>query len=93
MTIDTVDWILRFPSDELRMRPEMLNRINATIAASKGLPPKIIMEHGIDDETGRRVVRSQRIADRELTIVTTLPTDRIEICVKGETQVAVSIVD
>lgn len=96
MTIEDVDWILRFPCDELVMPAEMLNRIQNAIAIANRPGIGVKNYVGVDAE-GRRVTRPIELAGRKLTIKALGPewhdcitsVNEIHFLVKGERKVSV----
>lgn len=96
MTIEDIDWLLRYPSDELVMSEEMWNQVQAAISTSPRFTGVRVETSKHLDENQRLVTKPNTLADRRVTIQT--PEDNpiepvyrrgIKIRVKGETRVTV----
>ncbi len=83
MYVEDVDWLLRYPSDELVMHPEMLTRIQNAITACKAVRAKVIY-HDTYDQNQRLVRIPYELADRKLTLLPEMNRWAIAINVKGE---------
>lgn len=68
MTIEDVDWMLRYPSDELVMSRETFNQLQAAITASNRDQHLLQHTRGMDD-TGRTTSQPATLADRKLTFI------------------------
>lgn len=88
MTIEDVDWILRFPSDELVMSAETLAQVQAAIAATALLAEGVKYRNSIDPENGRMTKVPDKLADRALTIQP-CSLGLVSIRVKGKQKAAV----
>lgn len=83
MTIEDVNWLLRYPSDELVMSQETLNKINAAIGSAKYLTEQVHYSTGLDG-AGRMKREPSTLADRKLTMNREMRSGEINIRVKDK---------
>lgn len=88
MTIEDVDWILRFPSDELVLSQESLNQVEAAIAASRQVNHRVVRKP-VHESSGRRAMVPDTLSGRKLTIVPGY--EAITMRVKGRDAVSVHL--
>lgn len=72
MTIEDVDWMLRYPSDELLMTRETFNQVQAAISEANRDQHLLVNTRGMDD-AGRLTSQPSTLADRRLTFLPSSP--------------------
>jgi hypothetical protein len=82
MTIEDVDWLLRYPSDELVMSRETFNQMQAAIGAANRdqhllVSTKTMMENGRLEST------PATLADRKLTLTGPTETPQVTLRTRG----------
>lgn len=92
MNNEDVAWVLRMPSDELIMTVETLNRVQAAIAAAKGIFPRV-KQDTLTSANERASSGNPTLCDRKITIIPSelhLGMDTIVIRAKGIALVSVT---
>lgn len=89
MTIEDVDWLLRYPCDEIALSSDTLAQVNATIANSK-MHTESVSYRTSSDTTGRQVRTPHTLAGKQITVLPQIGHGQIELGIKGISVVKVS---
>lgn len=68
MTIEDVDWLLRYPCDEIRLTQSTLNHVSAVISGSGRMGIGVQYRRGYDKDQ-RATSELDTIAGRKITLV------------------------